>query len=364
MHASTPIRDSFLAIVVHLQFSSLILQRSSRGRTIKPARSTVSPCLQSCSDLYSYDWHGNFTGITSVIDLTSDDPLPPSRRSRSIKKEPVEKTTPNQASVSFNSTSTIAPPTGNTSAPPPLAKTKQSKKSSKENVARTQLASPAKKSVTLHRGDYEVEVVCDRQPIVKIEGGDRLTKLQVKGQPRRSKPQNRSLVEVDRGSDKKNHHGDRHGEQWSIAGRVGGDRGWSNCDSQDAPGLAEWRERGGEVATNDSRAHRSRSSSYSSLSEVLLQTNVPAVSDESEVEYTRPKRRGQRRKPRPASARNEEMDSETSVLDLSLSMTCPAPSKKGRKENRAMCYGGLEILGDRQVVDNKMSDRDLKILRE
>ena len=62
-------------------------QRSSRGRIIKPARSTISPYLTNCNDLYTYDWHGNFQGVNSaVIDLTlCDDPLP---TKKGIKKEP------------------------------------------------------------------------------------------------------------------------------------------------------------------------------------------------------------------------------------------------------------------------------------
>ena len=64
----------------------MCLQRSSRGRIIKPARSTVTPYLTNCNDLYTYDWHGNFQGVNSaVIDLTiCDDPLP---TKKGIKKE-------------------------------------------------------------------------------------------------------------------------------------------------------------------------------------------------------------------------------------------------------------------------------------
>ena len=95
-----------LILILSLSFSLSLLQRTSRGRTIKPPMSTFTSSLQSCGDLYSYDWHGNFTGITSVIDLTvNDDPLPP-KRHRRIKKEPVEVSTsdPSHGIVNTNST--------------------------------------------------------------------------------------------------------------------------------------------------------------------------------------------------------------------------------------------------------------------
>ena len=80
-------------------------QRSSRGRVIKPAQTTMTSSFQSCSDLYSYDWHGNFTGVSAVIDLTSDDdPLPKTRRHRRIKKEPTDESTANDLNTTANCT--------------------------------------------------------------------------------------------------------------------------------------------------------------------------------------------------------------------------------------------------------------------
>ena len=101
-----------------------MFQRSSRGRIIKPARSTISPYLTNCNDLYTYDWHGNFQGVnSSVIDLTlCDDPLPTKRR---IKKEPVEqKSNKNLDHTTEAPPTSVVPPT-TTKAPPTTVPTKK-----------------------------------------------------------------------------------------------------------------------------------------------------------------------------------------------------------------------------------------------
>ncbi len=69
-------------------------QRSSRGRTLKPSMSSLSPYLQTSTDIYSYDVYGNFQGFVSpTIDLTiSDvDDLTPTKRKPKVKKEVVKK---------------------------------------------------------------------------------------------------------------------------------------------------------------------------------------------------------------------------------------------------------------------------------
>lgn len=97
---------------MHLSYCSFLLQRSSRGRTIKPTQSSIH--LQSCSDLYSYDWRGNFMGVTSFIDLTlSDNPLPPSKRRRRVKKEPAGYVKSEPTSSSFCSGASSSLPTMN-----------------------------------------------------------------------------------------------------------------------------------------------------------------------------------------------------------------------------------------------------------
>ena len=69
------------------------LQRSSRGRTLKPSREALG-WHNSSDDLYSYSMDGSFTGLTNpatTIDLTllpDEPPLPPRRAVKSkVKKE-------------------------------------------------------------------------------------------------------------------------------------------------------------------------------------------------------------------------------------------------------------------------------------
>ena len=66
-------------------------QRSSRGRTLKPSTySSMSPFLNLSSDLYSYDMHGSFQGISSpVIDLTVEGNfvVKPRQSKRRVKRE-------------------------------------------------------------------------------------------------------------------------------------------------------------------------------------------------------------------------------------------------------------------------------------
>ena len=132
----------------------------------------MSPCLATCDDLYTYDWHGNFQGIaSSVIDLTlCDDPLPQTKK-RTIKKEPVEKKTkPKQTSGHANKN--VVPHTADampTSVAPPTVPMKQkSHKTTKDAVGSSHSTVPAKR----RKIDKKSTVVSDEISILDPDHND------------------------------------------------------------------------------------------------------------------------------------------------------------------------------------------------
>ena len=320
---------------------------------------TVSSCLQSCSDLYSYDWYGNFTGITSVIDLTvGDDPLPPRKRRRRIKQEPAEDVPSDSSSSVMNNTDADC-----IGVPSNALKTKKSGKESTREKPPPALGRKRNewKSVRLYREEFEVEVV-HRGVCETSEGEGELVRQQFKGHGSKFKSQTNSTGEAVEGLNEESDYDMGRTEQ--LRGRTRKGRTTEIVETT--------------TDVDDSEVENSHSKNQvkgrlvpARRRRVKMDTTT---SEDSEVESNR---RSRPTNPRPAPDRKEKMDkqkvSENSVLDMSPSIRPSGQPRREEERARRTHHGvqtlregdGSEILGDEGNEDGKIfSDDNLRNLRQ
>ena len=325
----------------------------------------MSSSFQSCSDLYSYDWHGNFTGVTSVIDLTGDDdPLPKPRRQRRIKKEPVDESSGNDlnttADCTFGSASTSSKShqtkkTGGellegVSAPRPTVK----KEKKKEKISRKlycedleKVGGSESKAVDLHGQQIELQRKNDSTHAnVESSGGEVEEGVREHASHRsRKKNKGRYL------SDEEGRHGQhpvkRHTHQTRGKGKK---RAMRTLISDDSEVELE------HQTTHQGQRSPARKQRTAASSSTVVETNAkPHLKSRLHPE-AEPHHRGQK-------------ISESSLLDMSD----VAPSGRSVREGGRRTHyhvrtlssgGGDEILTNIDERSSELSDKDLHRLAQ